>query len=329
MIFSSWGDPVRRLFAFSLVVALSLTVPLYAERDQDEIDEDQEGIEEETSVVQEATSEESESEEVAEEVIVTGSRIRKVRLGLIAPMQVIEADISKESGLLDAADILQQSTAASGVQVDLTFTGYILDDGPASATLNLRGLGPERTLVLVNGRRLAPAGVEGAPSNPDLNLIPGSLIDRYELLLDGASSIYGSNAIAGVGNIILRNDFDGHEVSTFLDHALHSQTSDTNFSVTWGKNFDRGFVGGAFAYALNAEVSADEAPFTGGCNRHFEVDEHGNLRHDDLYYAEVLGMRWDECGGIYSRGAFLASMVQVNGPEGSFYRTEGTTNGVG
>ncbi len=327
MVFSSWGDPIRRLFAFSLVAALSLTVPLYAERDQDEIDKDQEGIAEETSVVQEATSEESESEEVAEEVIVTGSRIRKVRLGLIAPMQVIEADISKEAGLLDAADILQQSTAASGVQVDLTFTGYILDDGPASATLNLRGLGPERTLVLVNGRRLAPAGVEGAPSNPDLNLIPGSLIDRYELLLDGASSIYGSNAIAGVGNIILRNDFDGLEVSTFLDHALHSQTSDTNLSVTWGKNFDRGFVGGAFAYALNAEVSADEAPFTGGCNRHFEVDEHGNLRHDDLYYAEVLGMRWDECGGIYSRGAFLASMVQVNGPGGVIYRTEGTTNG--
>lgn len=163
MIFSSWGDPVRRLFAFSLVVALSLTVPLYAERGQDEVDEDQEGIEEEASVVQEATSEESESEEVAEEVIVTGSRIRKSRLGLIAPMQVIQADISKEAGLLDAADILQQSTAASGVQVDLTFTGYILDDGPASSTLNLRGLGPERTLVLVNGRRLAPAGVEGAP----------------------------------------------------------------------------------------------------------------------------------------------------------------------
>ena len=153
------------------------------------------------------------------------------------------------------------------------------------------------------------------------------MIDRYELLLDGASSIYGSNAIAGVGNVILRNDFDGIEVSTFLDHALHSQTSDTNLSVTWGKNFDRGFVGGAFAYALNAEVSADEAPFTNGCNRHFEVDEHGNLRHDDLYYAEVLGMRWDECGGIYSQGAFLASMVQVNAPGSVIYRTEGTTNG--
>ena len=84
--------------------------------------------------------------------------------------------------MIDAADILQESPSASGQQIDLSFAGFSLDNGPGSSTLSLRGLGAGRTLVLINGRRVGPAGVEGAPYAPDLNLLPGALIQRYEVI---------------------------------------------------------------------------------------------------------------------------------------------------
>lgn len=105
----------------------------------------------------------------------TGSRLKRDTYSSIAPLQVISGQVSREVGLIDAADILQESTAASGQQIDLTFQGFVLDNGPGSSTIKLRGLGSGRTLVLINGRRLAPAGVEGAPAAADLNLIPASL----------------------------------------------------------------------------------------------------------------------------------------------------------
>ena len=98
--------------------------------------------------------------------------------------------------MIDPAEILQGSTASTGQQIDLTFQGFVLDNGPAASTVNLRGLGASRNLILINGRRVSPSGVEGAPAAPNLNLLPRSLVARYDILLDGASSVYGSDAIA-------------------------------------------------------------------------------------------------------------------------------------
>ncbi len=91
---------------------------------------------------------------------------------------------------MDAGDILQESTAAAGQQIDLTFNGFVLDNGPGQTNINLRGLGGGRTLVLINGRRVAPAGVEGAPTSPDLGLVPSSLVQQYDLLLFSESFQY-------------------------------------------------------------------------------------------------------------------------------------------
>nr|NIP17201.1 TonB-dependent receptor plug domain-containing protein [Xanthomonadales bacterium]NIX11991.1 TonB-dependent receptor plug domain-containing protein [Xanthomonadales bacterium] len=126
-----------------------------------------------------------ETGEIAEEVRdlgtiqVTGSRLQRETYTSIAPLQVITAEGQREVGLIDAAEILQKSTAAAGQQIDLTFSGFVLDNGPGASTVSLRGLGSARTLILVNGRRLAPSGVEGAPVSPDLNLIPASLVRQY------------------------------------------------------------------------------------------------------------------------------------------------------
>ena len=157
-----------------------------------------------------------------EEVVVTGSRLRRDTYTSVAPLQVITGQVSREVGLIDATDILQESTASSGQQIDLTFTGFVLDNGPGATTIDLRGLGANRTLVLINGRRVSPAGVEGAPVAADISLVPSSLVQQYDLLLDGASSVYGSDAIAGVVNVIMRKDFDGLEFEAYSQVPDHS-----------------------------------------------------------------------------------------------------------
>ncbi len=147
------------------------------------------------------------------ELVVTGSRIRHTTFNSPAPISVITTQESKDVGLLTATQMLQKSTAAAGsVQINEQFGGYIVNGGPGVDTVSLRGLGDVRTLVLLNGRRLNPAGVGGTVAAVDLNIIPENMIDRYEILKDGASSIYGSDAIGGVVNIITKNNIHGLEI---------------------------------------------------------------------------------------------------------------------
>ena len=213
-----------------------------------------------------------------DDVVVTGSRIKRDTFTSIAPLQVLTTDLSQDVGLFDPSTILQRSESAAGQQIDATFQGFVLDNGPGSQTLNLRGLGADRTLLLLNGRRLAPAGVEGAPTNPSINLLPGSLIDRNELLLDGASSVYGSDAVAGVGNIILRKDFEGFEIFGSADYNPQGGGDDFTVSGAWGKNSDRGFIGVGAEYAFRDEVKLKDRDFLAGCDTHYEITSEGQIR---------------------------------------------------
>jgi len=113
------------------------------------------------------------------EIVVTGSRLRRSEFSSASPLQVIDGEFARDLGLVDAADLLGQTTVVQGQQITTglsTSAGNLSENGPGSATASLRGLNPGRSLVLINGRRLAPAGVRGAPSAPDLNLIPGTLL---------------------------------------------------------------------------------------------------------------------------------------------------------
>ncbi len=263
----------------------------------------------------------ADEEEATEEIVVTGSRLKRDTYSSISPLQIITGQISREVGLIDAADILQESTAAGGQQIDLTFQGFVLDNGPGATTINLRGLGAARTLVLVNGRRLSPAGVEGAPTSPDLTFIPASLVQQYDILLDGASSVYGSDAIAGVTNVILRKDFDGFEVDYFTRVPHHSEGVDHTISAVWGKNFDRGFFGVGVEATDSERVRLRDRPWTEGCEKNAEIDENGVVRTADVFYSQVLGMDWDEC-----TLGLLAGRIIVPSA-GSIYYTPGSSNG--
>ena len=226
-------------------------------------------------------------------IVVTGSRIKRDSFNSISPLQVLTTEASQSAGLFDPAQILQRSESAAGQQIDATFQGFVLDNGPGSQTLNLRGLGADRTLLLINGRRYAPAGVEGAPTVPSINLLPSTLIDRYDLLLDGASSIYGSDAVAGVANVILRKDFDGLELTANGNINPQGGGDDYTFSGAYGINFDRGFIGIGAEYAFRDEIRLRDRDFFQGCDTNYEVDQNGNIytvgRRDNALVLEDSG----------------------------------------
>ena len=221
-----------------------------------------------------------------EEVVVTGSRIKKSTFTSISPLQIISSEVSREAGLIDPADILQESSAATGRQIDTSFVGFVLDNGPGASTLSLRGLGAGRTLLLINGRRVGPGGVEGAPTSPDLNLLPGGLIQRYDLLLDGASSVYGSDAVGGVTNVILRSDFDGWEADMYLKNSPHQKGGydDRSFTLTYGANSDRWFFGAGLEVAMYPEVKLRDRPWTKDCQTEAEITQSGEIKTVDLWY---------------------------------------------
>ncbi|MDQ0463467.1 iron complex outermembrane receptor protein [Caulobacter ginsengisoli] len=195
------------------------------------------------------TTSSSDEGNTVEALVITGSRIKRTEYTSSAPIQVITAEQSTLEGLVDTTEILQQSTIASGsFQVNNQLTGFVTDGGPGANTISLRGLGATRTLVLLNGRRVGPAGTRGTVGPVDLNVIPNSIVERFEILKDGASSIYGSDAVAGVINIITKQNYDGIELNVFGNIPFEQGGETFRLSGAWGKTFDRGYINIAADY---------------------------------------------------------------------------------
>jgi iron complex outermembrane receptor protein len=161
-----------------------------------------------------ATAAHAQQPQKGEKIEVTGSNIKRVDTEGPAPVQVITRDEILKSGQRDLAELLRGISAASaGSQLDQTSNSF----SNGAQTVSLRGLGSAATLLLVNGRRLTPSAYAdpntGNSTVYNLNAIPLDAIERIEVLKDGASAIYGSDAMAGVVNIILRRDYRGGEAS--------------------------------------------------------------------------------------------------------------------
>ncbi|MBV9528119.1 TonB-dependent receptor [Sphingomonas sp.] len=183
-------------------------------------------------------------------IVVTGSRIRRNNFNTPQNVDIITRDDQILAGTRSTSEVLQSATVTSGTsQINGSFLGYLSDNGQAASTVGLRGLGSQRTLVLLNGRRLAPAGVGPQLVAADLNVLPTSLVQRIEVLREGASSIYGSDAIAGVINIITDTSINGVTLDGYSDHPLYAKYGDTmRASITAGKTFSRGHITGAFEF---------------------------------------------------------------------------------
>ncbi len=253
-------------------------------------------------------------------IVVTGSRLRKDAFSSPSPLTTLDVDQSRQIGVTSITELLSRSTVNNGSQIDATLNtnagnANATEEPPAGGTgssnISLRGLGPERTLVLMNGRRLAPAGVRGAPAQPDIGLIPFQMIERAEIATEAGSSVYGADAVAGTVNIILRNDFEG------LELTVNYETPEAD----GGSQFQVGFMAGAQSdnarivfgaeYYDRQRVSGFQRDFSAPGLRRLEFDDAGNIFEspDNGFFDDIIL-------SVFESDAWFASTPGVTGPEG-------------
>ncbi len=194
-----------------------------------------------------------------EEIIVTGSRIQRANIDSVGPVTVLtEADIAA-TGITSLEVLLQKLPSAAGFAGNQT-SAYWVSNGWGTPQINLRGLGINRTLVLLNGRRIVFGGT-GANSSVDLSLIPMSLISRIEVLKDGASAIYGADAVAGVVNLITKESIDGLEIQGKFGMTDENDGKEKQIDLSWGKTSEKGSLMINLSYQDNEAMPlADRVP---------------------------------------------------------------------
>ncbi len=205
--------------------------------------------------------------EELEQIVVTGSRIARPDLEAASPITVIDRESIASTGITDIGDLVQRTPSMSGSPIGTTTN----NGGDGSVQIDLRGMGVDRTVTLVNGLRTVDGG--------DWQTIPGIMIERLEVLKNGASAVYGADAVAGVVNVLTRKTFDGVEFSAqsadYFD--MDSGRQDT-IGVIFGKSHDKGsFVFGA-EYVDQEDAFQSDAPwdyfqntyyiYPEGCEKH-------------------------------------------------------------
>ncbi|AQS37356.1 TonB-dependent receptor family protein [Shewanella psychrophila] len=201
----------------------------------------------------------AEEEKVIERIEVTGSKIKRIGDLSPTPVTVITGADMMKMGITNVADILNKLPSSTvGISPE-TSNNTIFANGLNQT--NLRGLGSDRTLVLVNGRRFV-AGSNGS-SAVDLNTIPTAMVSRIEVITGGASAVYGSDAIAGVINIITRKDVDGVELDVSYTQPEQSGGEESQFSLTAGGNYlnDKLSTVFNFTYAEQKELRNTDRDF--------------------------------------------------------------------
>jgi iron complex outermembrane receptor protein len=304
----------RRLALASLLFFLAMLGlvwnPVMAQDQDSESEED---------VAEESADEADEDEEAADlgRVQVTGSLIRRAEYSSTSPVQVITAETQAQVGQVSTAEYLQRSSVAAGsTQYNNTFNGFVIEGGTGINSLSLRGLGAQRTLVVLNNRRPGPAGVRGQVGAFDLNVIPEVIVQRAEILKDGASSIYGSDAVAGVVNVITRKNLDGGEVSLSISQPEEAGGATYQGSAGYGWNFANGSVVVAAQYHLQEELRHRDRDFL-ECPQDLFYDAEGN-RIDREDRSILAGTDLAGCDNLFANAVddLLTGVRYVPSPGG-------------
>jgi outer membrane receptor protein involved in Fe transport len=198
-----------------------------------------------------------------EAVVVTGSLIRRVDVETASPVVTLDRATITNSGKPVLGDVLQQMPSISGNATNPQnnsngggVASPLLEAGDGASRVSLRGLGISRTLVLVNGQRMA---------NPDINLIPPEMIEKVDVLAEGASTVYGSDAIGGVVNFILRKDFKGAQFSLNDGISSHGDAQRRGFNLTGGMTGEH--------YSIAAGLDYNKYDATLGARRKFSKQQ--------------------------------------------------------
>jgi iron complex outermembrane recepter protein len=261
------------------------------------------------------------------EIVVTGTRLNDDFAGT-SPVQIVDAQTARESGLLDTGTILRTQPQVSGPRSNLSYNGDSIGEayggGPGTQTISLRGFSPAQTLVLVNGRRVVSAGVEGVPSAPDIGLVPQALVRRYEILTEGGSPVYGSDAVAGIVNVILEEDFEGLDVSSFQTVRQRGGGREQNYAARYGHTFENGYLAAAVEYRKSSGLQRGKARFFGkDCSSYYDQTGDGRKVDFDVISAQLPGTSDNSCviaPTIFRSATFLTNSFSV------FFLTNGRSN---
>jgi iron complex outermembrane receptor protein len=217
-----------------------------------------------------------------EEIVTTGSRIKRSTNTQSQEIITITAEDMQLSGDISVADALRSSTMNSLG----SFRESSGSSAQSNATLNLRGLGAARTLILINGRRVVGSPSLGGGGTVNLNMIPFSAVDRVELIADGASAVYGSDAVAGVVNVILKKNYDGMKVSARWGDRSQDDGVEKSFSVLIGATGDKSSVTMGLEYDARDPIFDADRDYTAA--RYSDLDGDGEITG----YAETVGVSY-------------------------------------
>jgi outer membrane receptor protein involved in Fe transport len=228
-----------------------------------------------------------------QEVVVTGTRIRRVETETANAIFVVDQKTIQDSGYATVGDLLQRLPTVSGAATSPSVNN---GGGLGESTIELRGLKDKRTLVLVDGRR---QGIVGASDATDVNQIPLNLIDHIEVLKEGAGAIYGSDAVGGVVNFITRKDVEGLELGADYGKTTHNDGARHGFNLIFGKNTDN------FHFTAGGDYFQQKAVFAGA-------------RDYSKYALYLYGGTY----GAYKSGSSRTPTGRISLPKGSAARAQ-------
>jgi iron complex outermembrane receptor protein len=244
-----------------------------------------------------------EDDEALEEITVTGTAIKRANLDSALPIQTITADQFKREGITNAADLIANVPAMQGF---ITESDSVGGTGGGIRTATLRAIGSQYTLTLIDGRRMAPAD---SGSSIDLSNIPLAAVEQVQILTDGASALYGSDAIAGVVNFVLKDSVDETVVSLRSDQPQEDGGEHWNFDIVTGFgdfNADGYSVVLSYSHEDQDQLKSSERDFA---KTGFVFFEHGG---QNLYFQNSSANAIPGNAFVYTDG--FASLIRSFNP---------------
>ena len=260
-------------------------------------------------------------------IVVTGSRIPRPNLTAVSPITVVSYKDVEFQGATMVEELLNRLP-----QVAPSQGAFISNGSTGTATVDLRNLGAERTLVLINGRRLAPGDPFSA--EPDINLIPTTLLERVEILTGGASSVYGSDAVAGVVNFILNTKLEGLRIDGQASVFQHNNRDGSGLGDALdarGINYPKGNTVDGGRQDINIAYGADFLDARAHVTAYGGYRKVAELRQDERDYSACSADTEDDfetlrCGGspVSYPGNFVTNFAFMSLGEGRTFRFGGT-----
>lgn len=300
-------QPRHRLLSSTILLGLAAVAsPAYAQSAEANVQEETADVGDPAERFCIENPSDPQCQDAGTEIVVTGSRIARPELVSASPLQVVDAQDIDNSGAVNIQQVLLENPTMGAPTLSRTNSNF-LTSSVGVATVDLRNLGTDRTLVLVNGRRFV-AGIPGS-ATVDLNTIPTQFIERVDILTGGASSIYGSDAVAGVVNIIYKTSFEGIEAHGQLGVSERGDDTRKQANLLMGTNFadDRGNIIVHLGYSDEGAVFGRDRPNLGA-----ELDQ-----ISCVYFSGDANDLFTPCRPFYSSFA----------PQGTFLVTNPATGG--